>query len=220
MADHDRAVPPTRGCVAKRESILSAARTVFGRDGYLRASIETIAGEAGVSTRTIYNHFDGKENLFAIVIEDSARQVTTALTELMQRHLDQVTDLQSALVDLGTDWVTPRREFADHFAMVRHLAAEAASLPDALLATWHDNGPSRAEDALARHFQHLADRRLLQLDNAQRAANHYIWLVLGEVNSRTQTGLPPLGVAEKKELIAAGVHAFLYGYSPRSSAPA
>ncbi len=217
MADRDHVVPPTRGRVAKRDAILRAARTVFGRDGYLRATIETIAGEAEVSTRTIYNHFDGKEHLFATVIQDSAHQVTAALAEIMQRHLDHVTDLQPALVELGTDWVTPRPEFADHFAMVRHLAAEAADLPGALLAAWHDNGPRRTEDALARHFQRLAGRGLLQIDSPQRAANHYIWLVLGEVNSRAQTGLPALEDVEKKELITAGVHAFLHGYLPRSA---
>jgi len=33
------------------------------RDGYTRASIDAISAEAGVSTRTIYNHFTDKAML-------------------------------------------------------------------------------------------------------------------------------------------------------------
>ena len=41
----------------KREAILRGALTVFARDGYTRASIDAIAKEGEVSTRTLYNHF-------------------------------------------------------------------------------------------------------------------------------------------------------------------
>ncbi|HWN32249.1 MAG TPA: helix-turn-helix domain-containing protein, partial [Pseudonocardia sp.] len=46
----------------KRDAIMTAARVVFGRESYLRTSIDAIPGEAGVSTRTIYNHFETTPN--------------------------------------------------------------------------------------------------------------------------------------------------------------
>lgn len=219
MAEHEGTARPPRGRVAKRDAITRAARTVFGRDGYIRAGIEAIAAEAEVSTRTIYNHFDGKEQLFTAVIEDSAKQVAEALTAIIERHLGAVADLEGALISLGRDWATPQADFAEHFAMVRHLTAEAAHLPRAILATWHEAGPRRAERVLAHHLRHLADQGLIHLDNPERAANHYIWLVLGEVNSHTYTGAPPLNDAEKADLITAGAQAFLHGYLPRPATP-
>lgn len=56
----------------KREAILKHARRAFTTEGYAGARIEPIARDAGVSTATIYALFDGKEELFAAVIEDAA----------------------------------------------------------------------------------------------------------------------------------------------------
>ncbi|MCZ9347827.1 TetR/AcrR family transcriptional regulator, partial [Streptomyces sp. TRM76130] len=116
-----------RGRVAKREAITRAARAVFGREGFTAAGIETIAAEAEVSTRTIYNHFTGKEELFAAVIEDSSTRVADVLVDLTQRHLGPVSEahrLEAALLALATAWNRPRAEFADHFAVVHRMRAE------------------------------------------------------------------------------------------------
>lgn len=56
----------------KREIILRHARRAFATEGYAGARIEPIARDAGVSTATIYALFDGKEELFAAVIDDAA----------------------------------------------------------------------------------------------------------------------------------------------------
>lgn len=57
---------------AKRDTIIRHARRAFTTEGYTGARIEPIARDAGVSTATIYALFDGKAELFAAVIEDSA----------------------------------------------------------------------------------------------------------------------------------------------------
>ena len=52
----------------KRKSILHGAMQVFTDMGYDHASMDRIAEIAGVSKRTVYNHFSNKENLFQEVI--------------------------------------------------------------------------------------------------------------------------------------------------------
>jgi len=52
----------------KRESILNGAVQVFTDLGYDNASMDKIAEIAGVSKRTVYNHFLNKENLFQEVV--------------------------------------------------------------------------------------------------------------------------------------------------------
>jgi AcrR family transcriptional regulator len=51
-----------------REALVSAARGVFERDGYLDARIVDITAEAGVATGSFYTHFDGKPAIFAAVM--------------------------------------------------------------------------------------------------------------------------------------------------------
>ena len=86
--------------------------------------------------------------MFSAVIEDSATRVADSQTDMIDRHLGDVndleSDLESDLVALGREWVTiPTRDFADHFAMVRQINAEAAHFPQAALDAWQEAGPRR-----------------------------------------------------------------------------
>jgi AcrR family transcriptional regulator len=239
--EHDVEERVPRGRVAKRQAILAAARRVFGRDGYTGAGIETIAAKAGVSTRTIYNHFDSKQQLFTALIQDSSTQVVEALRDLIDRHLGAVTDaaeLPDALVALGRGWSQPQAEFADHFAIVRHLSTEAASLPPEVLTAWNTAGPWRAKAELARHLRRLAADGILDLDAADPgrlevlsagpeaghavdaaalAADHFLLLTAGAIANRSYQGAIPLADEQASALVTAGVRAFLNGYRPRSA---
>ena len=68
----------------KREAIERAARAVFGRLGYARAPIDQIAAEAGVSTRTLYNHFGDKLGLFSHVLVHGAAEVADAFEQRLE----------------------------------------------------------------------------------------------------------------------------------------
>jgi len=57
-----------RNTSRKRESILNGAVQAFTDVGFDNASMDKIADIAGVSKRTVYNHFLNKENLFQEVI--------------------------------------------------------------------------------------------------------------------------------------------------------
>jgi len=52
----------------KRLSVLDGAVRVFIENGYDASSMDRIAEEAGVSKRTVYNHFASKELLFQEII--------------------------------------------------------------------------------------------------------------------------------------------------------
>jgi TetR/AcrR family transcriptional regulator of autoinduction and epiphytic fitness len=53
----------------KRAAILDAATRAFRDEGYETTSMDRIAEAAGVSKRTVYNHFQSKEALFQAVVE-------------------------------------------------------------------------------------------------------------------------------------------------------
>lgn len=55
---------PSRLTDRKRQAILAAAAGQFRAHGYEATSVDSIAAAAGVSKRTVYNHFPSKEDLF------------------------------------------------------------------------------------------------------------------------------------------------------------
>ena len=52
-----------------REHILYVAKDVFLEMGFERASMDLIAGRAETSKRTLYAHFENKENLYLAVVD-------------------------------------------------------------------------------------------------------------------------------------------------------
>jgi len=211
---------PRRGWPDKRQAISQASRLVFGRDGYTRASIEAIAAEAGVSTRTIYNHFEDKEHLFLTVIEESASEVANAQIALIHRYLDKVTDIEADLIAFGCVWATSSGDFADHFALVRQINAEVGHIPQATLERWQETGPRRVHRELARRMEHLADKGLLRTVDAEQSAMHFVLLAATEVTNRSYYGAVPIDPDEVTRIATAGVRAFLDGYLPSPTADA
>ncbi|GAA2246695.1 TetR/AcrR family transcriptional regulator [Streptomyces amakusaensis] len=208
---------PRKGFPEKREAIVRASRKVFGRVGHQGASIEMIATEACVSTRTIYNHFENKEQLFATVLIDSSEQVAAAHESMIARHLGSTANtagLEACLVGLAEDWVRPLPEFADHFTMVARINAEGENFPGDLHEAWQKAGPLRVRRTLAAHLARLADQGLLHVQDSALAAQHFVALITS-ARGRGRAGADALSDAETHAIAAAGVHAFLHGHLPR-----
>ncbi len=71
----------------KREDILRAAAEAFRHDGVRGASTDAIAERAGVSKRTLYNHFASKDALFDAVIERYWRRFAGKLDDAIDPEL-------------------------------------------------------------------------------------------------------------------------------------
>ncbi len=53
----------------RREQLLDVARALFAEKGFEVTSIEEIAHRAGVSKPVVYEHFGGKEGIYAVVVD-------------------------------------------------------------------------------------------------------------------------------------------------------
>ncbi|GAA2722494.1 MULTISPECIES: TetR/AcrR family transcriptional regulator [Streptomyces] len=75
----------------RREQLLDIGRALFAERGFEGTSVEEIAAKAGVSKPVVYEHFGGKEGLYAVVVDREMRQlldmVTGALTAGHPREL-------------------------------------------------------------------------------------------------------------------------------------
>ncbi|MFC7546622.1 TetR/AcrR family transcriptional regulator [Plantactinospora sp. GCM10030261] len=196
---------------AKRAAITAGALEVFARDGYARASVDAIAVESGVSTRTIYKHFADKAALFAAVIADSAASVAAEESALIAHHLDGVTraeEIGPALVDFARTWLSDTTRSSAHQALIRQVHAEATHLGHDIVATWWRAGPGRVRAALAERLARWADEGLLRVADAEQAAVHFAQLVSAAPGPPTSD----LTASEREAWIAAGVQVFVRGY--------
>jgi AcrR family transcriptional regulator len=75
----------------RREQLLEIGRSLFAERGFDATSVEEIAFKAGVSKPVVYEHFGGKEGLYAVVVDREMRtlldMVTSALTGGHPREL-------------------------------------------------------------------------------------------------------------------------------------
>lgn len=65
----------------RRAQLIEVARAVFAKRGYEAASIEEIAKGAKVSKPIVYEHFGGKEGLYAVIVDREMDYVVRRITE-------------------------------------------------------------------------------------------------------------------------------------------
>ncbi len=155
-----------------------------------------------------------KEHLFTSVLMESAHEVALAREAVIGRHLTDVVDLEADLIAFGREWVRMPPRFAEHFAIVRRITAEADDLPDELYEGWQEAGPRRVQRVLAGRLAELGERGLLRVDDPEFAAQHLTLLVTAKLTTRARLGARALGEAEAERIATAGVRAFLHGYLP------
>src|SRR6187200_2674751 len=54
---------------SRREQLIEVGRTVFARHGYEATTVEEIGRAAHVSKPIVYEHFGGKEGLYAVIVD-------------------------------------------------------------------------------------------------------------------------------------------------------
>jgi len=211
----DGVTPRAVGRPGKRSAITGAARAVFGREGYTSTSIDAIATEANVSKRTIYNHFDGKEQLFSELMTESATHVADRFVADVERTFTG-NDAGCDLTALGRAFAAQRTAFPDHFAMVGRVRVEERHFPPAVIDAWQQAGPLRVRAEVARRLGQLADRGLVDLDDPVRAAMHFSVLVTAGLARPARSRLTE---NEIQETVTTGVEAFLDGYRSAHARP-
>jgi len=68
---------------ARREQLIETARTLFAERGFDGASVEELAARAEVSKPVVYEHFGGKEGLYAVVVDREVRTLLAMVQEAL-----------------------------------------------------------------------------------------------------------------------------------------
>lgn len=198
---------PQRLTDRKRQAILQAAIDEFRANGFEATSMDRIAATAGVSKRTVYNHFPSKDALFAEI-----------LVQLWEKSTD--------LIDLAYRPDRPLREQLLELLRQKLRMLDDANFIDlarvAIAETIHS--PERAQSMVARMGNKeegvtvwiraaLADGRLKPLDPTFAA-----YQIQGLVKSfafwpQITMGAPPLSAEMQEQVAASAVDMFLGHYA-------
>ena len=64
----------------RREQLIEVGRALFAEKGFEASTVEEIAARAGVSKPVVYEHFGGKEGLYAVVVDREIQTLLAAIT--------------------------------------------------------------------------------------------------------------------------------------------
>lgn len=196
----------------KRQAIVDAAIAEFRSSGFESTSMDKIAATAGVSKRTVYNHFPSKDELFAQILHQlwcSASAVMDApyhkdvplrqqLMGILSRKMEMLQDayfLDLARVAIAEAIHSPERGQE----MVTRLSSKEEAVTQWMRAAQADGRMREADPVLASHM----------LQGQLKTFAFWPQVTLNQ---------PPLDQAMQRKVLDATVDMFLayYGREPDS----
>ncbi|MPS26221.1 MAG: TetR family transcriptional regulator [Alcaligenaceae bacterium] len=208
---HPRTSRPTKRLTErKREDIVRAAVEEFRTAGYEATSMDRIAQAAGVSKRTVYNHFPSKEELFALMLEQlwasSAASVdlpyrsdlplTQQLRQLLMQKLELLGDPNFiALARVAMAEIIHAPDRAQD--IVCRMDEKGSGVTAWIQAAMHDGRLAPVDPGFAGH----------QLEGLVKSFAFWPQVTLGQ---------PPLARADRERVADSAVAMFL-GYYARSA---
>jgi AcrR family transcriptional regulator len=106
---------------ARRAQLIEVGRRAFAERGYTATSVEDIAERAGVSKPILYEHFGGKEGLYAVVVDREMEHVVALISEAIASGTPRERVERAALA-----FLTYVKDHPDGFAVLSHDSPAAA----------------------------------------------------------------------------------------------
>jgi AcrR family transcriptional regulator len=82
---------------ARRAQLLSVAREVFAEDGYPGAAMEKIAQRAGVTKPVLYQHFEGKKELYLALLDSDMSRLLAQVSGAIEAAHDNPSRIRKGL---------------------------------------------------------------------------------------------------------------------------
>ena len=84
----------------RREQLLLVGRKLFADKGYEATTVEEIAAKAGVSKPVVYEHFGGKEGIYAVVVDREIQNLLAGITDALRTETHARALLEQAALGL------------------------------------------------------------------------------------------------------------------------
>ncbi|MGX5694409.1 TetR/AcrR family transcriptional regulator [Dermacoccus abyssi] len=151
----------------RREQLIGVGRRVFAERGVADATVEEIAAAAGVTKPVVYEHFGGKEGLYAVVVDRETRALLDTIADAITEDMSPREFFERATV-AELHYISTR---PDGF---RVLIRDAPS--------WHSTGPlSSLMSDLATQIETYLARVMRRREIDERFAPIYAQMFVGMV---------------------------------------
>lgn len=190
----------------KNAQIIEAAIAEFLENGFAHASMDRISARAEVSKRTVYKHFESKENLFRALIHRHWERCTAPLNV----RYDKTKDIRSQLTELAE-------------AEGRLLTSQEVMLTTRLVMSELLRCPELAEQTQAKTDYTISFAAMLQeaaadgklvLEDPKAAAAEFLALIKGQAFWPVVFGAPVVTTSEMARIIKNSVDMMLRRYAP------
>ncbi|MTI10370.1 TetR/AcrR family transcriptional regulator [Curvivirga aplysinae] len=174
----------------KQLQIINAAKKVFLEKGFDIASMDMIAAEAGVSKRTVYSHYQSKENLFASIMNDLC---TSKRGDIIDETEMDACDLlpkdksaEETLTIFGNTFLTYIYD-PEVLAMLRIMIGQADKFPE-IGESFYNQGPVMTQNMLTAYFEHTNGTGETKFKDTCIAAKSFISSLLGPTHLQCMFG--------------------------------
>lgn len=150
----------------KRKSVVSAAAELFLERGYGSVSMDSIAALAGVSKRTVYNHFPSKELLFSEIVKDI--WTTFGVPAIVYR---EGADIKRDLSDYAAKCLVMLRS-ERYTKLLRLVLGESGRFPE-LKAVYSENGIRSLLESVGDYLQATGK----PIEDIPLAAQQYLGMI-------------------------------------------
>jgi AcrR family transcriptional regulator len=151
----------------RREQLVEVGRSLFAERGFDATSIEEIAARAGVSKPVVYEHFGGKEGLYAVVIDREMSALLTRITSTLTAGHPREMLEQAAMALL-----TYIEEETDGFRIL----VRDSPLPSSSTGTF-----SSLLNDIARQVEYILAREFSRRGYEEKLAEMYSQMLVGMV---------------------------------------
>lgn len=164
---------PTQNELSERlDTLLNYAVDMFLEWGFEQTTVVAIANQAGMSKRTVYEHYQNKEDLFKAAMQRALDRYTVPLETLRACATD---DLEKTLMAVARVRVK-NASTTSGVQLQRILIAQSYRFPELWNVLEKSIEPTLI--FLSEQFAHPDHRDEIQVDNARRTAIAFISLVV------------------------------------------
>jgi len=179
----------------RREQLLSVGKELFANRGYEAVTVEEIAAAAEVSKPVVYEHFGGKEGLYAVIVDREMQSLLKSITDSLTSEHPRVL-LEQAATALF-DYIENE---TDGFAvLVRDSPVPAGSYASLMVE-------------IAGHVEHLMAKQFKARGYSTRLAPMYAQMLVGMVSVTGQWWLD-VRKPSKDEVVAHLVNLTYNGFA-------
>lgn len=171
--------------INKADTILSAARHLFLKNGYVETTMDAVAAKAGMTKQTVYSYYRNKEALFTEIITEFCNRTPAA----KGKPLPESAPFDAMLEAVGLkilDLITTE----EVLATTRLVISEADRYPK-LAKMYYESGTQRLVQMLAEFLDGQNRLGRTRIPNTVSAASYFLAMLKGQYYLRMILKIKP-----------------------------